>query len=738
MISNLNLTEATEEQAKRIGFEENPEKIYAQMLTAPFATTESGGRGLISGHQFSQSISFVNPEPLIIGVGWESSFTDRSASVLQADDNYIIMDKIYKFEDNINNYYLIVIKEDSGELDVIERKEMEYVSETYGYKYNNKFIDSIDVGYVIDKGSIIRKSNSMDDYMNSQTGTNILTGYINDDYNTEDAQIISETGSSILATNLFHKISIIKNSNDIFLNKYGNDKVYKSFPDINETVNNGILLASRKSIIKESPYMQSNDRLREIMMSDEKITITGNCKVVDINIYVNDPMRLANEHYNVQLLKYYYNNMRFLQEFVDVVSQYIGKYKFSYKISKMYNEYLKILSGKEFIKDKKFSDVLIEFFLIQEKNAEVGDKYADRFGGKGVISRIIPDDQMPKMPDGRIIHFIKNPATMHNRENGGQCYELSINSLSDKVLQNINSGCYTSEEMFDLIIEYIRAIVPSQADYIMESFNINGMDDSCIPMIQEAKDIFVQELIDSKRIPLRLRPIRDSINIDKLGELIDKFTGDNQTTVRSPIRDSNGNIRYVQGRRKLTVGFSYIYALKQYGEEKWSVTSLSSTNIKNENSRNKANTDYKALHSATPIKQGDMEAGDLDHLGAEVLIINLMLLSLSPHGRRKAQDLLTEDPYDIDIRLDSNAKNRSVEIINAYLKAMGLEFEFIKKKKQLRPGIVVYEKKQRECIKIKNLDNTSKLEKGELRDAISIRIKGENSNDSKRDDNRTT
>ena len=77
-----------------------------------------------------------------------------------------------------------------------------------------------------------------------------------------------------------------------------------------------------------------------------------------------------------------------------------------------------------------------------------------------------------------------------------------------------------------------------------------------------------------------------------------------QHQILAPIIDSVGNIRYAIARRPLVCGKMYIYRLKQYAEEKFSVTALSSTNIKNENTRNKASNNYKALYSRTPIRFG--------------------------------------------------------------------------------------------------------------------------------------
>lgn len=85
----------------------------------------------------------------------------------------------------------------------------------------------------------------------------------------------------------------------------------------------------------------------------------------------------------------------------------------------------------------------------------------------------------------------------------------------------------------------------------------------------------------------------------------------------------------------------------------------------------------------------DMETGDMSHIGLENVLPVLMIHSVSPQARRLTEQLLTDDPYDIDIRLDENSVNRSAQIANVYLKAMGYRLRFTKKLKRPARGILV-------------------------------------------------
>lgn len=72
------------------------------------------------------------------------------------------------------------------------------------------------------------------------------------------------------------------------------------------------------------------------------------------------------------------------------------------------------------------------------------------------------------------------------------------------------------------------------------------------------------------------------------------------------------------------------------------------------------------------------------HIGVDALISNMMIHSLSPQGRRLVEQMYTGDPFHIDIKLDSDSRNRSAEIATTYLKTVGRRIRFIKKRKNIQ------------------------------------------------------
>lgn len=288
---------------------------------------------------------------------------------------------------------------------------------------------------------------------------------------------------------------------------------------------------------------------------------------------------------------------------------------------------------------------------------------------------------MPILKDtGEPVEICFNSSTCVNRLNDGQLKETSLTHIGARILQFVKMAYQNDTDTALLeILKFIYMCSPTQGEQLKMLMDQYTSED---------KDIFLQSIFDEGNIILSLLPASESLTLDDLDKIYKEFPYAVQHQMLSPIVDSNGNIRYVTSRRPLVCGKMYIYRLKQYAEEKFSVTSLSSVNIRNENTRSKSSKNFKSLHSNTPIKFGDMETADLGHIGMEQVISVLMIHSVSPQARRLVEQMLTDNPYDIDIKLDENSVNRSAQIANIYLKAMGYRLKFFKKRKKLVRGIL--------------------------------------------------
>lgn len=670
-MANIDFIKRVEEEVtNRIN---TPEEIGGFGLMIPNNTTNAGQRKIMEASQAKQVISLVNPEPALIQTGYENRFGEYVSSFLKAESNYEVIAKISKFSFLPEHDYTLIVKNlETGECDCIRRVDYEHISETYGFSYNNDYLDSLKVGSVIRKGDTYKKSTNYDEYDNRQDGVNLMVAFLSKEHSKEDGIPISESCAKKLRTRFYKTIQISMNDNDIPLNLLGDEEVYKSIPNIGEEIPNHILTALRREKNEESLYTLSVNRLRKLLMSDEVTTVKGT--VVDINVYTNNPELLKESYYNSQINFYYEQQMRYTKEFVDIVNMLKHKgYKFTYELQKTYYNLKKVLNGNQYIRDETpFSNTIIEFGIIEEADAEIGDKLSNRYSGKGVISKIVPDEQMPLLDNGERVDMIMNPSSIFNRTVGGLLIEPTLNHMSSRILEHISKEGMNIYDCLEEILKFINIVKPEQAKFYRE--NLSKLSPQELP-------VFIDSLVKSGGIVISLDPYSDIIGIDTLIKLYNEFPYIEKNIMLVPQEDSNGNIRFIKSKNPIVAGKLYTWRLKQYAEEKVSAVSLSSTSIQNENAKNPSKRNYKSLHAKTPIRFGTMETGDLLHMGAEKVIINLMIHSASPHGRRLSEKLLTGDPFNIDVRLDKNAKNRKVEILNAYLTTMGLRIKFIKKPK---------------------------------------------------------
>ena len=668
-LTNLNLEDSFM-QALRERLPE-PDVMLGKGSMMPFNNTNSGARKILFGTQREHVIPINNGEVAYITTGTEQQFGEYSSSLIEVKDDCQVIAKIPKYS-NIpdHHYYLIIINDRTGQLDVIERVSYKHITESYGYMINNDVLDSLHVGSKLNKGAIIQKSVCYDQYNNRKDGINALTAYISLGQTEEDGIVISKSFANNIVTPLVHHVSITANDNDIPLNLFGgtDNGVYKVFPDIGEAVPSGILAATRRENKEETLFSQAYVRLKDIMMSDDKYTTHGT--VVDINVYCNNPENIETNPYYAQINYYYKQDILFSENLVNVVNSLGGLYPLSYSLNKMYTICKQKLEGTQYIKDKPFSNVIIDMTLIEQKPIEIGDKLSDRYGGKGVVVAIWDDDKMPMLSNGKIVDIIFNKSTCVNRLNAGQCFETEYNHIAQNILDRMRKGDLSDEECMDMYFRFLHHTNPGYEVYTRNWYNSLKMDD---------QRMFVMTLKEHDGIHQPLKPISDSCDLDKLDALYKEFPWITQYDVYVSMPDSNGNYRRVKARRPIVCGTKYIYRLKQYAEEKFSTTSLSPTNIKNENSKSRANKLYRDPYTKTPIKFGEMEQGNFGHMGFVYVITDLMLYSSSPHARKMAGEvLLTGDPYNIDVKLDKFSSNTEVQILNTRLKTIGLRLRFQK------------------------------------------------------------
>lgn len=655
-----------EEASKRIP---TIEHMLGKGLLQPFSNTNSGARKIMYSVHRDHALPLMNGEKAIIETGYEIRFGDLSSSVTAADTDYVVAKKISKFSFSPNHqYYLIVEDANNKKLDVLERCSYNHITESYGYLYNNQYLDGLRERDFIPQDTIVQKSLAFDEYNNRKDGVNFNTVYLSLDANLEDSIIVSESAAKRLTAPLIKKVSITVNENNIPVNLYGDDKIFKAHPDIGEDIKEGILISLRKEKKEEMPFTESVDNLRRKFMSDQKKRLKG--KVIDINIYCNNPERLKTYH-NSQFRMYYEEQQRVAHEVVQTVTRYVMEgYQISYELEKLYAVSKQIADGWQFIDKNPFSNIEIEFVILEESVLMAGDKLSNRFGGKGVTSRVVLDELMPRFgPNNERVDIILSMFTMGNRKNPGQVMEQHLNHISHEIVNQILSGNYSVDESFRMILDFLHFASPQQEAY---------MSNLLAEMSQEEILFFLEDIVSSGNIDISTRPASDSMTIDTLAEMYERFPFVDQYDMKVPMKSSTGKVRFVKARRKAVVAKEYFFRLKQIAEEKFSATSLSATNLRGENTKSKANKNYLIMYPNTPIRFGNMEFNDMGHLGIRQVVEALLIHSVSPHARQNAKKLYTCDPFNIDIKLDKESTNLTAWIVQTYLKAIAKRLRFVK------------------------------------------------------------
>ena len=117
---------------------------------------------------------------------------------------------------------------------------------------------------------------------------------------------------------------------------------------------------------------------------------------------------------------------------------------------------VKIYSRKENDELPAGVSKVIRIYIVQKRKIQVGDKMSGRHGNKGVISLILPQEDMPYLPDGRPVDIMLNPMGVPSRMNIGQILELHLGMAAKKLGVHVATPVFdgaTSQDIADMMKE---------------------------------------------------------------------------------------------------------------------------------------------------------------------------------------------------------------------------------------------------------------------------------------------
>jgi DNA-directed RNA polymerase subunit beta len=384
------------EPADKVDFMDvSPKQVFSVTTSLiPFLEHDDANRALMGSNMQRQAVPLLRPEAPLIATGMEKEVAKYSGQVIFAREDGEVV--------SVDNNQVTIVDENGNEHVYPLTK---FVRTNQGTCVNQRPV--VSKGDKVKKGQVI-VDGSATDHGELALGQNILCAFMSwRGYNFEDAVIISDR---MVKNDRFTSIHIEKYEIEARETKLGTEEITRDIPNVGEEslrdldesgiirigaeVGPGSILVGKISPKGETELTAEEKLLRAIFgekareVKDSSLRVPhGECgKVIDVKVFFR--------HDNSDLP-----------------------------------------AGVH---------CLVRVWVAQKRKISVGDKMAGRHGNKGVISCILPEEDMPFLPDGKPVDIILNPIGVPSRMNIGQILETHLGwaaeTLGLKVLNPIFDG----------------------------------------------------------------------------------------------------------------------------------------------------------------------------------------------------------------------------------------------------------------------------------------------------------
>ncbi len=360
-------------------------KMVFSVATAliPFLQNDDANRALMGSNMQRQAVPLLFTEEPVVGTGIEQKAAVDSGVCVVAEKNGTID---YVSAD------LIKMTADDGEH--LEYRLTKFARSNQSNCYNQRPIvfkgDRVAAGQVIADGASTAEGELA-------LGKNPLIGFMNwEGYNFEDAVLLSER---LVQEDVYTSIHIEEYETEARDTKLGPEEIARDVPGVGEDALKNL---DKRGIIRIGAEVRTGD----ILVG--KVTPKGETELT------------AEE----RLLHAIFGEKA--REVRDT----------SLKVP--HGEYGIVVDAKVFTREnsdelKPGVNMSVRIYIAQKRKISVGDKMAGRHGNKGVVSRVLPVEDMPYLPNGRPLDIVLNPLGVPSRMNIGQVLEIHL-SLAAKAL----------------------------------------------------------------------------------------------------------------------------------------------------------------------------------------------------------------------------------------------------------------------------------------------------------------
>ncbi|TDA68588.1 MAG: DNA-directed RNA polymerase subunit beta [Clostridia bacterium] len=377
----------------------SPKQVWSIAASLiPFLEHDDANRALMGANMQRQAVPLIKTEAPLVGTGleWKAA---RDSGVVVLARNSGIAEKVTARE--------IIIRTDAGTVD--RYKLIKFMRSNQGTCINQRPIirkgDRVEAGEVIADGPAT-------DGGELAMGRNVLVAFMTwEGYNYEDAILISE---KLIKEDYYTSIHIEEYECEARDTKLGPEEITRDIPNVGEDALKDL---DDRGIIRVGAEVQPGD----ILVG--KVTPKGETELT------------AEE----RLLRAIFGEKA--REVRDT------------SLRVPHGEAGKIVDVKVFSRENGDElapgiNQLVRVYVAQKRKISEGDKVAGRHGNKGVISRIVPEEDMPFLPDGTPVEIVLNPLGVPSRMNVGQILECHLGWAAEAL------GWHVASPVFDGATEH--------------------------------------------------------------------------------------------------------------------------------------------------------------------------------------------------------------------------------------------------------------------------------------------
>ncbi len=353
-------------------------KMMVSIATAmiPFLENDDANRALMGANMQRQAVPLLTTQAPIVATGIEHKCAVDSGVCVLAEGDGVVT--------RVDANY-VTVRYDAGEIK--DYKLIKFSRSNQGTCFNQRPI--VSVGDRVSKGDVLADGPSTSQG-EIALGKNILVGYMNwEGYNYEDAVLLNER---MVMDDVFTSIHVEEYECDARDTKLGPEEITRDIPGVGD---DALKYLDERGIIMVGAEVTAGD----ILVG--KVTPKGETDLT------------AEE----RLLRAIFGEKA--REVRDT----------SLKVP--HGEYGIIVDVKVFTRENGDEmnpgvNQVVRVYIAQKRKISVGDKMAGRHGNKGVVSRILPREDMPYLPDGTPLDIVLNPLGVPSRMNIGQILEVHL------------------------------------------------------------------------------------------------------------------------------------------------------------------------------------------------------------------------------------------------------------------------------------------------------------------------